>query len=188
MKAFYAKKWIYMNQKNKRYLYWFVGIVVIIIIFTAIIFLQSPKPQVSTLVQNKSTFITQRGHIKNNTTIVTSPALDPAQAAALQFYTYYFSTPQNPLANGAYKNNPYLSPDFKNIVGALYDNGNAPVFCAQNKSDKVVVDKEEKVNYNQSYLMQEVISEAPPGTRDLYMMLLENVNGKWLIFDVNCIQ
>lgn len=181
-----------MNQKNKKFIILFAGIIVIIIIFIGFVFFQGPKQEINTPIQSQSqstVHTNQVSHIKNNVTpvIATSPLASP-KTAALNFYTYYFSTPQNPLANGLYKTSPYLSPEFKTVVGALYDNGNAPVFCAQNKENKVVVDKEEQVSYNHSYLMQEVISEPPPSTKDLYMMLLENVNGEWLIFDINCIQ
>ena len=177
-----------MNSKNKKYLIWFIGIIVVFILFAGFIFFQAPKQQPTPALQEQNSISQQQSRNTTNNSSLTKlppPASSP-KAAALQFYNYYFSTPENPLANGAYKNNPYLSSDFKTVIGGLYANGNAPVFCPQNERKNVVVGKEQSIYYNNSYLEQEVISEAPPGSKDLYTILLENVNGKWLIFDVNC--
>lgn len=127
----------------------------------------------------------QTGQVSPSTALPTIAS--DAQTVTKQFYTYFFSSPTNPLANGAYRNNPYLSQDFKDVITAYYKNGDVPVFCPQNKSNNIVVGQEQLVSYNGSSLTQEVISEAPPGTKDLYRVLLESVNNQWLIFDINCI-
>ena len=104
-----------------------------------------------------------------------------------QFYTFYFSTPTNPLANGAFKTNPYLSQDFKDLLSSSYDNGNTPALCPQNKRANITVGKEVEVYVNNQYMTEETISETSPVTKDLYTILLENNNGMWLVEDVNCV-
>jgi hypothetical protein len=180
-----------MNN-NKRYLILFVGVIVLFIIFIGVIFLQQNPKQTqapSTVSQNQVTAsikqTTQHTGVASSVTLA-PPSTSP-KIAAQQFYVYYFSSPSNPLANGAYKTNPYLSDQFKTVMSAYYKDGNAPVFCPQNRTANIVVGKEESVYYNNDYLMQEVISQALPGNKDLYSLLLQHVNGKWLIFDINCI-
>ena len=90
------------------------------------------------------------------------------------------------MANGAYKKNEYLAPDFKDEIGALYNNGNAPVFCLQNKRTNIAVGQEEDVYYNNQYLKQEIISDAT-GAKDLYRVVLQQVDNKWLVLDVTCV-
>lgn len=180
-----------MNQKNKKYLILFVGIIVLFIIFVSVIFLQNSKQLNGPSSQTQPTVsLSQNANNTGNQTpsVTLAPPANNPREAVQDFYTYYFTATANPLANGAYKNNPYLAPEFKTVIGQLYDNGNAPLFCGQNKRENVIIGNEETVYYNSSYLTQEVISEAPPRTKDLYRLLLENDNGKWLIFDINCIQ
>jgi hypothetical protein len=181
-------------NKNKKYIFLFAGVIALLVVFAGILFFQQTPPQASPT--NTTTSSTSNGGYiglnathqnTNGATISPTPQEDAAQLVTRQFYTYYFSYKTNPLANGAYKNSPYISPDFKGIIGALYQNGNLPVFCPVNRSDTIVVGQEQQVPYNNTYLLQEVISQAPPGNKDLYRVLMENVNGKWLIFDVNCI-
>lgn len=178
-----------MNQRNKRYIILFVGVIILFIIFVGIIFLQNSEQGSHSSSQTQSTVTFRQKSTNNNTnaipTVTLAPPASSPKAAVQQFYTYYFSSAQNPLANGAYKNNPYLAPEFKTVIGALYNNGNAPIFCSQTKAENISIGKEQTFFYNNSYLTQETISQAPPGTKDLYTILLENVNGKWLIFDVN---
>lgn len=180
-----------MNQQNKKYIILFVGVVLLFIIFIVVIFLQQgPKQQSSTVSPStqdqKSTSMQQTTNINGSPSITLAPPSSSPQTAALQFYTYFFSSPKNPLANGAYKTNPYLSQDFKLLIAGAYDNGDVPVFCSQNKESNIIVDNQQSLYYNNGYLMEETISEAPPGNKNLYDILLENVNGKWLIYDINC--
>jgi hypothetical protein len=184
------------GMKNKKYLYIFIGVIILFIIFVGIVFLQqNPKeqaPSSSAQQAQVTASIKQPVQTGQNTngsspSVTLAPPSSSPKVAAQQFYVYYFSSLENPLANGAYKTNPYLSPQFKDIIGAAYKNGNVPVFCPQNKTTNIVVDKEESIYYNNGYLMQEVISQAPPGNKDLYSLELQQINGKWLIFDINCI-
>src|SRR6185437_9194645 len=176
-----------MNNVNKRYIILFLGVFVLFIIFAIILFFQQ-NPQQSPLQQSsqKKEVITVHGPVQRVVSLPTvtlvPPSSSPKETTQL-FYTYYFSSAKNPLANGAYKNNPYLSDDFKSVIGSLYSNGNAPVFCPQNKAVKIVIGKEETVYYDNGYLTQETISQAPPSSKELYRVELKNVNGKWLIFD-----
>ncbi|SRR6266568_824971 len=177
---------------NKKYIILFIGGIIIFIIFISIIFLQQNQsqsiPTPSSLHNQNPAALQQTDQNKNTIpTAPLAPLANTPKEAARQFYTYYFSTRENPLANGAYKNNPYLSQDFKDVMTSLYNNGNAPVFCPQNKRTNITVGKEQQNYYNNQYITQEVISEAAAGTKDLYRISLENKDGKWLIFDVNCI-
>ena len=179
-------------MKNKKYLFLFIGVIILFIIFIGVIFLQqNPKGQApSSSTQQAKVTASIKQPVQNNgasASVTLAPPSSSPKLAAQQFYIYYFSSPENPLANGAFKTNPYLSPQFKDIISAAYKNGNVTVFCPQNKNANVFVDKEEYVYYNNRYLMQEVISQAPPGNKDLYTMELQQINGKWLIFDINCI-
>ena len=182
-------------NKNKKYIFLFVGVVALLIIFALVLFSQQAQPKSSPANTKQSSSGTAANGSytsgNNSTSSGSSPAPttqeDAAQLVTKQFYTYYFSYKTNPLANGAYKASPYISPDFKGVISALYQNGNLPVFCPANRSDNIVIGQEQQVPYNNTYLLQEVISQAPPGNKDLYRVELENVNGKWLVFDVNCI-
>lgn len=118
-------------------------------------------------------------------TLAMPPLGSTAKQATLQFYKFYVNSPRNPFANGAFQTNPYLAPEFKTVVAA--GNGSVPVFCPQNIKRNVVVGQESTYYYDNGYLTSEVISEASPVIKNLYKVTLKNVNGKWLIFDVNCI-
>jgi len=168
---------------NKRYLLLLGGVVVLLIVFALIlVFQQEPQtPRQKVIVVSPNGKTTAQAV----PTIVLPPLGKTAKEATLQFYTYYTSSPQNPFANGAYKTNPYLAPEFKTVVAA--GNGNLPVFCTQNIRKNVVVDKESTYYYDNGYLTSEVIGEGPSGAKDLFKVTLKNVNGKWFIFDINCV-
>ena len=179
---------------NKKYL--IVGgviVIFLIILLVSIFFQKSPSQQTSVSEQtsnlkNQTAAVTSiKNHTSSSPSLTLAPPASTASQAVQQFYTYYFSSPSNPLANGAYKTNPYLSPDFKNVIGALYNNGNTPVFCPENKRTNIVVGQETSVNYTNAILTQEVISAAPPESKDLYRVLVQQINGKWLIYDINCL-
>ena len=180
---------------NKKYLIVGIGIVVIfIILFVGAIFSQKPssQPQAVSKVTsstNQSPNALYHATANTNTTVPTltlAPLADTPQSAVEQFYHYYFSAPSNPLANGAYKNNPYLAPDFKGLIEAAYDNGNTPVFCTNDEQKNIVVGQEVPVSYNDAIVMSETISEASGG-KDLYTVLVQNINNQWLIYDIHCL-
>jgi len=173
---------------NKKYILLFIGIIVLFVIFIVVIFFQQNQPSPnSSAGSNSNLQNTQKTNQKVVPSVTFTPLSGSAKEVTRQFYNYYFATPENPLADGAYKNNPYLSDDFKAVLKAGYNNGNAPVFCPQNKRADITVGKEAQIYYNNQYMTQETISETTPGGKDLYRISLENQNGNWLIFDVNCL-
>lgn len=178
-------------MNRRRYLILFGIVIVIFIIFVFVIFLQTGSEQTtnSTSQQNQHVIQTSQKKTVKPAMPLASLKSNPV-AAAIQFYQYYFSSPTNPLSNGAYKDNPYLSADFKDTISALYNNGNTPVFCPQNKRAAITVGDEEQIYYDNQYLRQEIITDATVSTQSaqqLYRITLKNDNGKWLVFDVTCI-
>jgi len=175
----------------KKYLVLIICVIIIIGLISFLVFKKSQQkalPLPSTLQNQNPANLTRTNQKKNSVSTATlKPLSGSPKEVAKQFYTYYFSTVENPLARGQYKTNPYLSEDLKNLLESGYNNGNAPLFCPQNKRSNIVVGKEVQVYYNNQYLREETISEASPGTKDLYTVMLVNNGGKWLIEDVNCI-
>lgn len=167
---------------QKRY-FFVLGIVLLFIGIFVVILISQQTPK----ARQKVITVSPNGQSTAPTAVVPTISLPPlgstAKAATLQFYTYVTSS-QNPLANGAYKASPYLAPEFKTVVGA--SNGNAPVFCPQNVKRNVIVGQESSYYYNNGYLTSEVISDATT-SKSLFRITLENMNGKWVIFDVNCL-
>ena len=185
---------------NKKYL--IIGSCVIIVLILIVVLLfsqntsskqQQPASQSQTSLNQANQPVQQAATTTNSTNETTptitavAPLATTAQGAVAQFYNYYFASSNNPLANGAFKNNPYLAPDFKSVIGQLYSNGNTPVFCLQNKKKNIVVGKETPVDSTDALLMQETISEASPGNKDLYNVVVQDINDKWLIYDINCL-
>ena len=182
-----------MSHMNKKYL--IVGgaiAIVLIILLVVVLFPKQTPTQQQAVSKTSSTNQSSAAlyHSTSNTTVSTVTPMqpsDPAQAAVEQFYRYYLASPTNPLANGAYKNNPYLAPDFKGLIEAAYDNGNTPVFCPQDMQRNIVVGKEAPVNETGVVVMEETISAASTGGKDLYTVFVQNLNNKWLIYDIHCL-
>ena len=178
-----------MNKKNKNYIILFVGIVVILIIFVGIVFFQQTANTQAPAQIGPNT-ATQQSNINNSNSNVPTISLPPLannpKAATQQFYNYYFASTKNPLSNGAYKASPYLSPEFKDTISKLYNNGDVAIFCTQNKSNNITVGNEQTLYYNNSYLTEEIISDVSSGKK-LYDVLLENNNNHWQFVDINCI-
>jgi len=173
----------------KKYILSFIGVIIFFGLFIGYILTQKNQNNgntTSSTAQNQNTKTVNQQN-KPIAAVTFAPLSDSPQEAARQFYLYYFATPTNPLADGAYKTNPYLSQDFKDLLYDGYDNGNMPIFCPQNKRVNITVGKEVQIYLNNQYMRMETISEAPPGTKDLYTILLESSNGKWLVEDVNCV-
>lgn len=185
---------------NKKYLIIGGGIALLVILFIVVLLSFNTPAKNQQSVSQTVTVSSQNVNKKSTTTpsaaklsgasatpvISMQPANTP-QATVEQFYHYYFSSPTNPLAHGAYKNNPYLAPDFKGLIEAAYDNGNTPVFCPKDVQKKVVVGKEVAVDSANAILVDEVISQASPGGKDLYSVIVQNINNKWLIYDIHCL-
>ena len=182
-----------MNRKQLLIL--FIGAVIFIIIFTVILFFQQSNQQTSpqqtttqaTQQTNETASQTTTGESRTyqpqTTATITQQPLTAAETAKVFYYSLLNT---NSLAGGGYKTNNYLSSDFKEVVEKLYNNGDTPVFCAQNKRSTITIGKEQQVFYNEGYLTQVVISDASSG-QDLYRVLLQGNGDKWYIFDVNCI-
>jgi hypothetical protein len=184
---------------KKRNILLFVGAIFLIVVFAIVLIFQTQE----TLLPSDLNPTTQPSVAQSNATQTLQPlrqkvgAGNPtnlperktlnADDTAKAFYYFMLSSSGNPLAAGGYKNNQYLSSDFKDVIHKLYDNGNNPVFCPQNKRTAIVVGQDQQVYYNNGYLTQVVISEAAPGAKKLYRVLLQNIGNQWYIFDVNCI-
>ena len=109
-----------MNKKNKKYIIWFVGIIIFLFIFIGIMMLQqNPRQQQVTPNSSPTPVQTDQSSFEAPPISLT-PLSNSATTATQQFYNYYFATDKDPLANGAYKSNPYLSSDFKEVLGKLY--------------------------------------------------------------------
>ncbi len=170
---------------NKKYVVIFAAVIVLLIGFVVMVIFQD-KPDTTT--QQKVIVNTPHSITPSPSGAVPTLALPPltgsAKQVAVQFYKYYTTAPENPFANGAYKSSPYLSPEFQMVVSA--GNGNVPVFCSQNIRKNVSASQERTYYYGNMYLSQEVLSDATT-SKDLFRVVLENKDGKWLIFDINCI-
>jgi hypothetical protein len=184
---------------QKRLLLIVAGIVVLLVPLVAFLGTQqtSQKANITAKSSNAPDQNTvSTGNNGSNGSAINSQTATPAQEqspltaeeAAKQFYKYYFAAPTNPLANGAYKDNKYLSQGFKDVIHDLYKDGDTPVFCAKNVRPNIVVGKDRQVYTDNEYVTQVVISEAPPGTKDLYRVEMENITGEWLVYDINCIR
>jgi|SRR3984957_7006968 len=179
-----------MKNKNKKYILLFAGAGIFVFIFALVVFFTSGgktntiTPSSESTQQNTAADNPHNG--TSSSAILPTPAAS-APDAAKQFYTYYFSSSKNPLANGAYKTNPYLSQIFKNIIATSYDNGNVPIFCSQEKTANITISSEQQVPYGNESLTEVIISEVSPQQKDLDDILLQNTNGQWQIVDINCI-
>jgi len=179
-----------MKNKNKKYILLFAGVVIFVIIFAIVVFFTSGGKTNTITPSSESTGqSTPANNMQNGTSssVTLPPLAANASDAAKQFYTYYFSSSTNPLANGAYKSNPYISQIFKNIIATAYDNGNVPIFCSQDKTANVSISSEQQVPYGNETLTEVIISEVSPQKKDLDDVLLENTTDKWQIVDINCI-
>lgn len=182
-----------MNRKQLIYL--FIGAVGVLLIF--VVFLafqqssQTAKPKITAAgVTPAPTSAGVEKTIDGGTRERTaSPTSVPQQNlnAVQTAQAFYNSTLNgNPLLNGKYKTNPYLADSFKSNIGDYYDEGNRPVFCAKNHKAQVTIGKEKQQYYDQGYLTQEFVTDSTTG-KDLYIIILENDNNIWHIFDVTCL-
>lgn len=176
-----------MKKTNQKYIIIIAGVVILLIIFIVSILIPQASRKQTVSISPSSSGNSEAVNKAAIPTISLAPLASNAKDATKQFYLYYTSSSKNPLANGAFKTNPYLSSDFKETIADAYKNGNVPLFCTQNIRSNIVVGQEQQVYYNNGYITEEVISEAPPGTKNLYNVLLEQVNGKWMIMDINCL-
>lgn len=186
---------------QKKYLIIFFGVIVLMIpvmLFT--IFAQSSSQK--TTLQNTayvpsgtvSQYDTgQRGSSPQGQAVPTvlptaTEGVFSPEVVTQKFYMEHLSSDTNPLSNGRYKNDVYISGPFKEVISDLYDNGNTTVFCMKNRTKDFVVGKLQSVyNKTNGYLSQVIISQNVPNGKDLYRVMLMQENNKWLVFDVNCV-
>ncbi len=124
----------------------------------------------------------------DNSSNVGQPSQGPTSISpdgvAKEFYAWYFSRPANPLANGGFSNNMYLSNDFKDLLRESYKNGNDPVFCSDDSGSGSMVGD---VTYNEIGQPLVKISAGNVGGRAQYdVFRMAQIGGKWLIDDIHC--
>ncbi|MGI8419280.1 MAG: hypothetical protein ACR2LN_01400 [Candidatus Levyibacteriota bacterium] len=192
-----------MNLTRKQMFLILGGAVALLIIFSLTLAFQQNSQQPSTKItagvtpgQTNSNQANGSGGTGNQNSD-SSPSTNGPTATPIpeQVNTSAVSTTQafydsfakgNPIANGAFKTNQYLSDNFKNIINISYKNGNRPVFCAVNHKPQVTVGKEQQLYYDNGYITEETISDAVTG-QDLYLVMLQSNNDQWHIFDVTCL-
>lgn len=186
-----------MSLNRKQLIYLFVGTVGVLLIFVVYLVLQqssqrqatkvtvevTPAPTTTTSAGTAIDGGRQIGQAAAKPTAVPQQTMNAAQTA-IAFYNATLRS--NPLANGGYKNSPYLTADFKDLIGSSYNNGNKSVFCQQNRRPQVSVGREVQKYYDQGYQTQEVLVD-PSNGQELYIVVLENNNNVWQVFDVTCL-
>lgn len=154
--------------------------VVVLLVFVFIrIYLEQQRPTPNSLQSQNPAHLSQQKITITAAPTISATPVGTAKEVTKEFYQFYFSS-GNPLANGGYKTNTFLSPSLKNIMASQYNNGNTPLFCPQNKRAEVTVGKEKQTQTG----LQETISSS---SKDLYKVSLVNDKGKWLIDGVTCV-
>src|SRR6185437_6030963 len=102
---------------KKKYIIILGVVAILLIVGISMIFAQK---NASTVGQEAT--VSSQQKTANNTKPVPTLSLPPltgtAKDATAQFYKYYTSTPQNPLAAGAFNANPYLTSEFKDSIAS----------------------------------------------------------------------
>lgn len=177
-----------MNKKN---LILAAGIIVIIG-FIAFIFSlyssggQAPgsysvsSPPSPTSVQS-SNFVSGVSPVQSTT----APENLTPEEVARKFYSWYITYPGvSALAKGAYNDNIYISDKFKRMLSRMapYSDIEDPVFCIPNKLPNfTVLPASTTPNGRQSVIIQSV-----PEGKNLYKIILKNINNRWLVDDTIC--
>lgn len=121
------------------------------------------------------------------------PDLNP-ETTIKSFYGWYIAYPGNPLVEGVYRTNEYLTSDFIQSVDEFLttpDSGNYdPFLCAKDKPDKFNVEDGD-ISANQKsavVIVQEVWNYGTKheATQDLKVRL-ERANGNWKIKNIDCL-
>lgn len=170
------------------------GIVLIIIVASFLFFQQkNSSSSQNYLVPTPTMVVDYQGSLGGDHSISESlPTTSLQEATNPQdivkaFYSWYLSSPQNPVTSGAYQHNKYLSSQFKDQITSLASNNRSydPVLCNQNKSQNFTVGEPA---YNDLGNQSKVIVSANiPHGKDLYRFVLNYSGGKWLITDIICI-
>ena len=116
----------------------------------------------------------------------TAPENLTPEEVARKFYSWYLTYPGvSALSKGAYNDNIYLSDKFKRVISrfAPYSDSEDPVFCIPNKlSNFTVLPATTTSNGRQGVIIQSV-----PEGKNLYKIILKNINNRWLVDDTICV-
>lgn len=130
------------------------------------------------------------GNAQNVTpTLEVSPEMSPSDVAKM-FYAWYIAYPKNVLQSGAYKTNPYITDEFKQLMTGFaigrQDNIYDPIFCTANKTKNFAV---AEPIYMQSDTQATVNITKTNGdtVQNLYHVVLKHISTGWKIDDVICI-
>lgn len=179
-----------MNRKNT-----LIGIAIIFFILTfGIIFL---------LFLQKSAQNSQQALIQPSPPvklIFATPTLSPAITGvfnglsptdiANNFYSWYISYPGSPVTSGAYMTSSYLADTYKtrisNLMSRSTDPKYDPIFCPANRFSDFVASKAyyDNSQTNATVYILKYNGDGP----SIYKITLENVENRWLISDINCVQ
>lgn len=174
---------------KKRILLMVAGLMLVIIVIGASIFLSSASQKTSQKNSSKNSG-------KNLGSANSSPAksgLSPTKAAespktaAKNFYDWYVSHP-SPIKSGAYKMRDDVTSEFKDIMGTFVSRGIDPgydhVFCQMSQLPKIVTLKEPEFNEDNTLAL--IMFQDPSTGNNLFQMKMENIGQKWLVSDVWC--
>jgi hypothetical protein len=191
-----------MNMNRKQQLLVIGGVVVVLLLFVLFLAFQQSSQTPSTKITAGVTpgeaaggqangggnAGNQNGSTAPEAAGPTATPLPQQLSAADTTRAFYnsFAT-GNPLANGAFDTNQYLTANFKNIISKSYKKGNTPVFCPVDRRPQITVGKESQEYYDNGYLTEETISDASGSGQDLYLVQLRNNNNQWQIFDITCL-
>jgi hypothetical protein len=174
---------------NKKYLYLSIGVIFVILIIIVILLPQSSsQTQILTPSNSPSPSSEQSstGGSLNNSQVTNTPEHLTPEDVARKFYSWYLTYPGvSALSSGAYNTNSYLTDKFKGVITAFapYSAQDDPVFCVPNKlANFTVLPAVTTANGRQSVIIRSV-----PDGKDLYKVVLKNINGNWLVDDTICI-
>lgn len=178
---------------NKKHLLLAAGIFVIIFFIAFIYTLLSSQSQTpsssyqpsfspSPSAIQSSNFISEPSPIQ----VTTAPENLTPEEVARKFYSWYLTYPGvSALTKGAYNDSIYLSDEFKSIISKMapYETQKDPVFCTRNKLPNFTTLKATTTPNGR----QGVIIQSVPEGKDLFEIVLININNRWLIDDTVCI-
>lgn len=180
-----------------------VLVVVLVVLATTVAVLNSKKKtatseinqtdeMVNSQVQNESPSVVQNQADGTTGETINKSDLPPGspEYAAREFYKWYNGHP-DPLGTGAFKNNPYVSTGFKEILEDFITIGdyrkNDPVLNCIGVTNSPITLNPQTATFDAARLKATVILKEETGEkRDLYRVILVNENDKWLVKDFYC--
>lgn len=178
---------------NNKILYIVIGVLSVGIIILFLLLLQRPPQAATTRTvyqpTTRSGIPTIAAGTQQRPTVLPTVAIPntPEQVSGA-FYNWYIEYHGNAYAAGAYKQSPYLSDQFKEIIASFppFDGSHDPVMCTSNKIPNVITQKASVPNQigRVNVMIQEELENR--GGRNLYRFVLQYINGKWVIIDIIC--